>query len=157
PRPGVPLLPEAGPDALVAGVRSGEGPASSEWLALAVAAPVLGLRLTVVLPDGRTWAAGPREGREAVLLHSPDPAPHTSPWSATEAPGATRGTARTTPHPPAVRPAATTAHPPARTAPETFFGIETRPVPESRRPAGTTPAPHPEETTPRETGAVRAR
>ncbi len=152
PRPGVPLLPDAEPDALVAGLRSGTGATASEWLALAVAGPVLGLRVVVLLPDGRTWTAGPREGREVVLLHTPDPAPHTSPWAATERAGAARDAVRATPPAPAVRPAPATLAPatpaPAPTVPETFFGIETRPVAAPRPPADTAPAPRPEEAAP---------
>ncbi|EGJ73782.1 hypothetical protein STTU_0993 [Streptomyces sp. Tu6071] len=154
PHPGVPLLPGAEPDALVAGMRTGTGPAASEWLALAVAGPVLGLRVVVLLPDGRAWAAGPREGREVVLLHTPDPAPHTSRWVATERAGAAREAARTTPPPPAVRPAPAKPSP-APTVPETFFGIDPRPVPAPLHPAGTAPLPRPEEAAPAPGAAPR--
>ncbi|WP_329306082.1 hypothetical protein OG322_04740 [Streptomyces sp. NBC_01260] len=146
PRPGTPLLPAGEPDALVQGVRTGQGPGASDWLTLAVAAPVLNLRLSVLLPDGRTWTAGPREGRAAVLLHQENPPPHTSPWLATEpADTAAQEPARTVAAMPPVRTAA--APPPGRTAPEVFFGVETRPVREDPRPAETVPTPPPARTT----------
>jgi hypothetical protein len=51
---------------------------------LAAAAAVLGLRITVVLPDGASDVFGPESGRPVVLVRFSAPGPHTGRWAATE-------------------------------------------------------------------------
>ncbi|WP_409055177.1 hypothetical protein [Streptomyces sp. SYP-A7185] len=83
---GTPLASASGgsEDAAVRVLRTGTGPDGADWLTLAVAAPVLGLRLTVLTPDGTPWTTGPDDGRPVVLLQQEDPLPHTARWAATE-------------------------------------------------------------------------
>lgn len=69
---------------IVRALRTGSGPGASDWLTLAVAARVLGLRLTVLMPDGTSWTTGPDDGRPVVLLQQQDPGPYTARWAATE-------------------------------------------------------------------------
>ncbi|MEU1299248.1 hypothetical protein [Streptomyces shenzhenensis] len=153
-----PPLASGGSEEDIAGalhaLRTGSGPGASDWLTLAVAAHVLGLRLTVLTPDGTPWTAGPDDGRPVVLLQQEDPAPHTARWAATEPAAAARQARRpsltrteessdsgwgTTPSalspPPSgerftARPAV--AGSPER--PEVFFGSDPRPARPAPRP-----------------------
>ncbi|MFJ8794200.1 hypothetical protein [Streptomyces sp. NPDC102462] len=83
---GVPLVAAFGgsADEAVRALRTGSGPEAADWLTLAVAAPVLGLRLSVLMPDGSLWTTGPETGRSVALLQQEDPAPYTARWAATE-------------------------------------------------------------------------
>ncbi|MFD8384655.1 hypothetical protein ACFV2X_40055 [Streptomyces sp. NPDC059679] len=83
---GAPLVTAFGgsADEAVRALRTGSGPEATDWLTLAVAAPVLGLRLTVLTPDGSLWTTGPETGRPVALLQQEDPAPYTARWAATE-------------------------------------------------------------------------
>ncbi|MFE7184277.1 hypothetical protein ACFU80_19655, partial [Streptomyces erythrochromogenes] len=170
---GAPLLPGAaeadGADEIARAVRTGGGPASSDWLTLAVAASGLGLRITVLAADGVPWTVGPHDGRPVVLLWQEQPGPHAARWVATEpvaaaeqarrpgrgAPVDTSGftwgsaPAAATPPPGTVRNGlgalrATAPERPAATSgpadPVVYFG-------ESLRPAGSAPAPSATETT----------
>ncbi|MFJ2636028.1 hypothetical protein ACIO6U_29320 [Streptomyces sp. NPDC087422] len=71
-------------EAAVEAVRTGTGSDDADWLVLAVAAPVLGLRVTVLTPDGTPWTTGPDDGRPVLLFQQADPAPYTARWAATE-------------------------------------------------------------------------
>ncbi|MFI0730246.1 hypothetical protein ACH4S9_14590 [Streptomyces sp. NPDC021225] len=83
---GAPLVTAFGgsADEAARALRTGSGPEATDWLTLAVAAPVLGLRLTVLTPDGSPWTTGPETGRPVALLQQENPAPYTARWAATE-------------------------------------------------------------------------
>ncbi|MFJ6392368.1 hypothetical protein ACIQJT_32710 [Streptomyces sp. NPDC091972] len=81
-------------DEAVRALRTGSGTEAADWLTLAVAAPVLGLRLTVLMPDGSFWTTGPETGRPVALVQQEDPAPHTGRWAATEPAAQARGARR---------------------------------------------------------------
>ncbi|KOG87432.1 hypothetical protein ADK38_25465, partial [Streptomyces varsoviensis] len=83
-----PLASDGSEDEAVRAVRTGSD--GSDWLTLAVAAPVLNLNLTVLTPDGASWAAGPEDGRPAVLFQQQDPPPFTAEWAATQPPAEAR-------------------------------------------------------------------
>lgn len=68
----------------VRALRTGSGSDATDRLTLAVAAPVLRLRLTVLTPDGTPWTTGPEDGRPVTLFQQDDPAPYTASWAATE-------------------------------------------------------------------------
>ncbi|MEV1082696.1 hypothetical protein AB0I98_31460 [Streptomyces sp. NPDC050211] len=158
---GAPLVTAFGgsADEAARALRTGSGPEATDWLTLAVAAPVLGLRglrLTVLRPDGSLWTTGPEAGRPVALLQQEDPAPYTARWAATEPtaqarqarrpdvsqPTSTSGyswgttSADSSTHPgTTTRPAAAASGDSAR--PAVFFGSELRPsTPDSQR-AGT--------------------
>ncbi|MFF2852337.1 lonely Cys domain-containing protein [Streptomyces sp. NPDC058001] len=165
---GAPLVTAFGgsADEAVRALRTGSGPEATDWLTLAVAAPVLGLRLTVLTPDGSPWTAGPESGRPVALFQQEDPAPYTARWAATEptvqarqarrpdlsqptvSSGYNWGTtsADTTTPPGTTTPPAATASSSAR--PAVFFGSEPRPsTPDSQR-AGTSSSGTPATRTP---------
>ncbi|MGP4012017.1 hypothetical protein [Streptomyces sp. 4N124] len=155
---GAPLVTAFGgsADEAVRALRTGSGPEATDWLTLAVAAPVLGLRLTVLMPDGSLWTTGPEAGRPVALLQQEDPAPYTARWAATEPTAHARQARRpdvsqptgtsgyswgttsadsSTPPGTTTRPAAAASGDSAR--PAVFFGSELRPsTPDSQR-AGT--------------------
>ncbi|WP_326615437.1 lonely Cys domain-containing protein (plasmid) [Streptomyces scopuliridis] len=158
---GAPLVTAFGgsADEAVRALRTGSGPEATDWLTLAVAAPVLGLRLTVLTRDGSLWTAGPEAGRPVTLFQQEDPAPYTARWAATEPTARARQARRadlsqptgtsgyswgttsadsSTPPGAATRPAAAASGDSAR--PVVFFGSEPRPsTPDSQR-AGTSSA-----------------
>ncbi|WP_406323961.1 hypothetical protein [Streptomyces niveus] len=81
---GAPLATAFSGTEAVRAVRTGSGPDATDWLTLAVAAPALGVRLTVLTPDGTPWTTGPEDGRPVTLFQQANPAPYTAPWAATE-------------------------------------------------------------------------
>ncbi|MFE7987940.1 lonely Cys domain-containing protein [Streptomyces shenzhenensis] len=150
-----PPLASGGPEEdIVLALRTGSGSGASDWLTLAIAAHVLGLRLTVLTPDGTPWTAGPDDGRPVVLLQQEDPGPYTARWAATEPAGAARQARRpsltrteessdggwgTMPSalspPPSAAPAGLGTSGERFTArPEVFFGSDPRPAPPVPRP-----------------------
>lgn len=78
--------------AAVATITAPDGTDEADRLTLAAAAVVLGLRTTVVPPDGVPVDFGPSPGRRIVLARLAAPGPHTGSWGATE-PVADRGPA----------------------------------------------------------------
>ncbi|MGW4734918.1 hypothetical protein ACWEQC_38155 [Streptomyces shenzhenensis] len=149
-----PLASGGSEEDIVHALRTGSGSGASDWLTLAIAAHVLGLRLTVLTPDGTPWTAGPDDGRPVVLLQQEDPGPYTARWAATE-PAATARQARrpsltrteessdggwgTMPSalspPPSAAPAGLGTSGERFTArPEVFFGSDPRPAPPVPRP-----------------------
>ncbi|MFJ6573538.1 hypothetical protein ACIQNU_39650 [Streptomyces sp. NPDC091292] len=158
---GAPLVNAFGgsADEAARALRTGSGPEATDWLTLAVAAPVLGLRLTVLTPDGSLWTTGPEAGRPVALLQQQDPAPYTARWAATEPtvqarqarrpdlsqPGGTSGYSWGTTSADSSTSSGTTTPPAAAASgdsarPAVFFGSEPRPsTPDSQR-AGTSSA-----------------
>ncbi|MDH6604666.1 hypothetical protein M2164_000301 [Streptomyces sp. SAI-208] len=144
-----PLASSGSEEDIVHALRTGSGSRASDWLTLAVAAHVLGLRLTVLRTDGTPWAAGPDDGRPVVLLQQEDPGPYTARWAATEPAAAARQARQPSPRrtdessdggwgtmpsalpPPLAAPPAGlgTSDAPYTARPEVFFGSDPRPAP----------------------------
>ncbi|MDH6565079.1 hypothetical protein M2160_000100 [Streptomyces sp. SAI-117] len=144
-----PLASSGSEEDIVHALRTGSGSRASDWLTLAVAAHVLGLRLTVLRTDGTPWAAGPDDGRPVVLLQQEDPGPYTARWAATEPAAAARQARQPSPRrtdessdggwgtmpsalpPPLAAPPAGlgTSDAPFTARPEVFFGSDPRPAP----------------------------
>ncbi|WP_207938745.1 hypothetical protein [Actinomadura darangshiensis] len=70
--------------AAIALLTAPSGSASADQFTVIAAAAVLGLRITVVLPDGTSVVFGPESGRPVVLVRLPERGPFTGEWAATE-------------------------------------------------------------------------
>ncbi|MFI9809522.1 hypothetical protein ACIHEJ_35185 [Streptomyces sp. NPDC052301] len=133
---------EGSAEAVVRGLRAGNGPESLDWLTIGVAARGLELRITVLTPGRAPWTTGPDDGRSVVLVRQERSGPHTGRWAATEPVAAAEQPRRPGPERAGetpgfawgdttsgtARPAATSAKASGPAQPAVFFGADPRPT-----------------------------
>jgi hypothetical protein len=125
--------------ALAATITAPDRTAGADDLTLAAAAVVLGLRVTVVPPDGVPVRFGPPSGRPVVLVRLSAPGPYSGSWGATEPVADTASSLSSSPQaPPPGTPAATVPGTsgvarPSSGAPAAARNTDS-PVPENRPP-----------------------